>query len=130
MVERLRDYLQGRSCRAFKSVPHYFASGDFLTYFIRDERPVARREDDLLTVYRSRQTQEIIGFKIKGVRQILEKAGRFGICVDDGEVKLGMFFFYLSRSAKNEPMIKTYDELGAIARDVSIPKDAFDEIQQ
>lgn len=72
MEEKLTEYLATHKPKGFRSVPHYFALGDYLTYYTRDERSYAERIDDCLTVYRSMETREIVGLRINGASRILE----------------------------------------------------------
>src|SRR5262245_22209287 len=106
MAKDLKEYLEGRKGKRFQAVPHYFANGDYVTYYLRNERCHAQRVDDLLTVYLANGTKELVGCKIKGVKHILQTAGDFGVMVDDGEVHLGLFFFLGAALAKGEEQKK------------------------
>jgi hypothetical protein len=128
MAETLMDYLANHPFQEFRSVPQYFETGDFLSYFIRDEQSYAKRIDEYLTVYHSITSEEIVGFKIKGVRHVIEKAGKFRLTCHDGEVSLTFILFSFSMRAKDCSVSKTYEELGVIANDVRLPKDEFDLI--
>jgi hypothetical protein len=108
----LKAYLATHRCKGFSAVPHYFPRGDYVTYYFENDRCFSQRVDDLLTVYLSQETKEIVGFKIKGVRHILETAGSFHVTVDDGDVELGFFFFIGAAMAKNESQRRRYTELG------------------
>ncbi len=120
MAQDLKQYLQEHRCQGFRPVPHYFPSGDYVTYYFRNERCVAQRVDDLLTVFLASGTNELVGCKIKGVKHILAAAGDFGITVDDGQIKLGLFFFVGAALAQNEAQKKRYHEIGQIAKDVTL----------
>jgi hypothetical protein len=124
MAKDLKQYLEEHKSQGFRPVPHYFASGDFVTYYFRDDRCYAQRVDDLLTVYLALETHELVGCKIKGVKHILETAGNFGVFVDDGAVRLGLFFFYGIAGAKDEAQKKRYEELGRVAGSATLdPKE-------
>src|SRR5437764_1273068 len=84
MAEDLKHYLQEHSCQGFRPIPHYFAAGDFVTYYFRNERCYAQRVDELLTVYLGQGTNELVGCKIIGVKHILETASTFGVTVHEG----------------------------------------------
>src|SRR5262245_36993076 len=110
--KNLKEYLLKHKCKEFNAVPHYSAAGDFLTYSFRDERAYEQRVDELLTVYLSANSHELVGCKIKGVRHILETAGEFGVSLEEGEsVKLGFFFFVGAATAHEEKQKKRYEEL-------------------
>jgi hypothetical protein len=98
--------------------PVYFPTGDFLTYLLKDGPCIAERLDDVVTLYLSRDKQELIGFKVKGVRHILKKAGDFGVGVggEDG-IRLGLFFFAGAAPDRADklPKMRWYERLEAFA---------------
>jgi hypothetical protein len=102
MPQDLKQYLQEHKCKGFDPVPHYFPNGDFVTYYFRNERSFEQRVDELLTVYLAMETKELVGCKIKGVKHILSAAGDFGVTVEDGDLRLGLFFFVDAATAKSE----------------------------
>lgn len=53
----------------------YNAKGDYIEFQTVDEAVVADRIDDYLTIYRSLEKREAIGFKIKGVKALMNIAG-------------------------------------------------------
>src|SRR5262249_49234030 len=118
MAQNLKQYLEEHNCQGFRPVPHYFASGDFVSYYVLNERCYAQRVDDLLTVYLAFGTNELIGCKIEGVKHILDTAGMFGATVADGNVRLGVLFFYGAARANSEDQKKRYAELARMAKDV------------
>ena len=85
MANQLTEYLSSREASEFR--PHYFYSkdGDFLTYYFREDDCYAVRKDDTLTVYKSMADHEFVGFKLKGVRLLLDKLGEFCLEVRDGK---------------------------------------------
>lgn len=123
MAKDLKEHLKGRKVKDFKAVPHYFANGDYVTYYLRNDRCHAQRVDDLLTVYLAMGTDELVGCKIKGVKHILQTAGDFGVRVDDGDVHLGLFFFLGAAWTKDEAKKKRYEELGRMAKNVSLNRE-------
>lgn len=128
MEQTLNEYLKTHDCQGFRPVPHYFAFGDYLTYYFRDDRAYEQRVDDLLTVYLSMSTDELVGCKIKGVAHILRTAGDFGVRVDDGDVRLGFFFFVGASTATGEEGKKRYEELRRVAKDVKVKREEFASI--
>jgi hypothetical protein len=108
----LKQYLETHKCKGLNAVPHYFPRGDFVTYYFQNDRCFSQRVDDLLTVYLSQESKEIVGFKIKGVQHILRTAGNFEVTVEDGEIQLGFFFFIGAAMAKSEIQRRRYTELG------------------
>lgn len=100
----------------FRSVPHYFPEGDYLTMFFEQRIPCAQRVDDLLTIYRSEDgQQDLVGFKIKGVSQLAQKASAF-VSVQYEQMELGLL---LLSATGNEPPEGYYYELGKRIQGVS-----------
>lgn len=115
---KLTEFLKQNPPRGFRSEPVYFPTGDFLTYYLRDCPHVAERVDDALTVYLSHDTRELVGIKVKGVREILARARAFRVGVKDGDgVRLGLFFFASAgpSRADNLPRMKWYERLEQFA---------------
>jgi len=72
-MNSLLEYLKGRTCRGFKPFPHYSPDGDHVSYFLEDERCHAQRIDEHVTIYRADSDNRIVGFKLKGVRRIIDQ---------------------------------------------------------
>ena len=122
MVEDLKQYLAEHRCKGFRAAPHYFANGDFLTYFMCEDRCFAERVDELLTVYIAFDTKEVVGCKIKGVSQVLKTAGNFGVALGDGEVRLGFLFFAGAATAKDDIQLQRYEQVGKIASNIKLDR--------
>ena len=120
----LTEYLDLNPPKAFRSAPVYFPTGDFLTYLLKDGPCIAERLDDVVTLYLSRDTRELVGFKVKGVQHILKKAGAFGVGVGGGDgVRLGLFFFAGAAPDRADklPKMKWYERLEAFA-DITVDR--------
>jgi hypothetical protein len=102
MAQNLNDYLAENRCEAFHPIPHYFPTGDYLTYYFRDLPCHAKRVDDLLTVYLAFDTNELVGVKIKGVKALLQELGAFGVRIDRADVSLDVFVTLGRATAKDE----------------------------
>ena len=122
MEQTLKEHVQTHTCQGFYPVPHYSALGDFLTYFFRDDRAYEQRVDELLTIYLSMETDELVGCKIKGVRHILRTAGDFDVTLDGAGVRLGFFFFVGAAAAKDAKQKQRYEELRLIAKDATVDR--------
>lgn len=120
MAQNLKQYLDTHPPKGFKPVPHYFPNGDFVTYYFRPDRCYSQRVDDLLTVFLAMGNNELVGCKIKGVSHILKSAGNFGVTLDDGDVRLGFFFFVGAATARSERQKKRYEELSKVAQDAKV----------
>ena len=75
MADELTSFLTGKGVKEFRPHPYYSPDGDFLTFFLSDGDSIAKRVDELLTVYLSPQTNDLVGAKIKGVTHILRPWG-------------------------------------------------------
>ena len=128
MAQDLDEYLKTHRSQGFRPVPHYFAQGDFVTYYFRDDPCFAERVDDLLTVFLSFDTKELVGCKIKGVKHILQTAGDFGVALDDGEVRLGVFFFVGAALAKNDAQRNRYEQIGRQAQEATVDRKELEAI--
>jgi hypothetical protein len=78
--------------------------------------------DDILTIFLTFDTNELVGCKIKGVKHILQTAGDFGVCLDDDLVRLGMFFFVGASLAKDEGQRRSYEQIGQKAKDITMDR--------
>lgn len=118
MAQDLNEYLATRQPKGFSSVPQYFEDGDFVTYFLKNDLHYAQRVDGLLTIYLSEESDELIGCKIKGVREILETMGAFGVVIADhnNEISLGLLFLTAAAfsSASRERYLDIAKKVGAV----------------
>ena len=120
----LTEYIEQNPASAFRPAPVYFPTGDFLTYLLRDGPCVAERLDDVVTLYLSWDSRELVGFKVKGVSHILKKAGAFGVGVGGGDgIRLGLFFFAGAAPGQADtlPKMKWYERLEAFA-DITVDR--------
>ena len=109
----LADYIKGKRPAAFEARPLYVAEGDCLTFYFKDDDAYAERIDELLTVYRSAGTRELVGCQVKGVRYILKNLGTFGVEIRDGKVDLRVLFMAYAFTRKRIPA--EIDELKNVA---------------
>lgn len=95
----LTEFIKSNNPKKFTAKPYYSQHGDALIFYFKDDQSYAERVDALLTVYRSMETNEMVGCEIKGVQSILEKLGNFGINLTSPTVDLKLLFFgYLGHS--------------------------------
>ena len=85
--KKLEDYLRENEPEGFRPSPCYVPENDSMTFFFRNNESFARRIDGLLTIYLSLDTEDLVGFEIKGVRHILSSVDEFGIQFSGGKVK-------------------------------------------
>ncbi len=80
----------------FKPEAYYDPDGDCIEFLVKPDSFYARRLDDLVTVYYSHETGEIVGSLIKGVTSFCKKllADRPGarIVIHEGRIKIEHLF--------------------------------------
>ena len=105
--------------KAFAPSPLYTPEGDSLMFYMKDEESYRERIDELLTVYRSIETNEIIGCQIKGVRHKLDELSKFFVTVTSTELELGLLFLtYMAMASHDETVRHSYEFLGEQARNL------------
>jgi len=120
MANELMDYLSDKKAGKFRPHPHYYRDSDSLTFFFKDEDAVARRVDELLTVYVSAASEELVGAKIKGVQQILSTLGSFGVTIKDAGLTLGMLFLAGMAVSRELASKSEYIRIGEFVKSVPI----------
>jgi hypothetical protein len=121
MATTLNDYLKENPGAGFRSVPQYFAEGDFLVYFMKDRPHFAERLDDIVTVYLDLDTKELVGCKVKGVRHILKTADEFGVYLDGDTVRLAFLIFAGAASNQGGRKKEWYAQLRQL-KDVTVSR--------
>jgi hypothetical protein len=119
--EEFIDKLLGEPEREFAPFAEYDADGDCIEFFAAPGPFYAERIDGMLTVYRSRETKEIVGSLIKGAshlcKELLGKYPNLRIEVHDGKIRLVHIFraklWLLPR--ENEEIIHIYKLLADTA---------------
>jgi hypothetical protein len=111
MAPTLSEYLKQNPSQGFRPVPQYFATGDFLTYFLRDVPHYAERLDEVLTVYLSVDTKELVGVKVKGVRHIMKTVTELELLVDGDSVKMAVFIFAGAAADRADRKTERYAQL-------------------
>ncbi len=100
----------------FEPLATYDEDGDCMEFLISNESFYAKRIDDLVTVYYSRETDEIVGSLIKGVSKYINKLKErfpgFLVEIHEGSNMLGHFFLVPMWERNMEPMqVHIYKEL-------------------
>ena len=81
-----------RAATAFGPTATYDPDGDCIEFLVKPDPFYGERVDDLVTVYYSQETNEIIGSLIKGVHGFLRKHPGLTIDIRDGRVRLVHLF--------------------------------------
>jgi hypothetical protein len=107
-----------KSSGPFRPHASYDPDGDCIEFLTKPDSFYAERIDDLVTVYYSHNSNEIIGSLIKGVsslqKNLLRKCPGFQIEIRDGRVRLAHLFraHLWSRPAQPGDVISlTYEKL-------------------
>ncbi len=111
----------------FEPTAYYDRDGDCIEFLAKSDDFYAERVDGLLTVYRSRKDNKIIGSVIKGVshlyRNILQTYPGFAVEVRDGKVRLAHLFrarLWSGRPDEDRIIVKTYQTLAEFAEEEKV----------
>lgn len=102
-----RMMLLARPADQFEPTATYDPDGDCIEFLAKPDPFYAERVDDLVTVYYSQETDEVVGSLIKGVRGFCESIDRtmpgFKIEIRDGRVRVVHIFRARLWSSKTDP---------------------------
>jgi len=125
-----RMMLMAQPARRFAPTATYDPDGDCIEFLAGPDAFYAERVDDLVTVYYSQETKEVIGSLIKGVSkfcsELLEEMPGFRIEIHDGRVKLEHIFRARLWSSREDPQnlpTLAYKKLIAMAEDADVETD-------
>lgn len=107
-----------KDSKPFKVTASYDPDGDCIEFITKPDSFYAERVDDLVTVYYSQNSKQIIGSLIKGVsefcNEIMKKWPGFAIEIRDGKVMLAHLFLarlWSQKTEKTQIIIKVYEKL-------------------
>ena len=102
-----RMLLLARPADRFEPTAAYDPDGDCIEFLAKPDPFYAERVDDLVTVYYSQETHEVIGALIKGVsrfcKKMLEKMPGFKIEIQAGHIRLTHIFLARLWDTENDP---------------------------
>ncbi len=122
--------------RPFQPSATYDPDGDCIEFIIKPDNFYAHRVDDLLTVYYSEKTDELVGSFIKSIRafckKLVQQSPWFAIIVDEPPVRLSHLFVARLMQLPGRPdqtqlqLVTTYKELikRADQENIDIPREA------
>ena len=126
-----RMLLLARSGEQFRPTATYDPDGDCIEFLAKPDPFFAERVDDLLTVYFSQETGEVIGSLLKGVssfcRRMLERMPGFRIEIHDGRVRLVHLFLaklWFSATDPQDLVTMTYRKLIHVAEEAEAEVEA------
>ena len=119
-----RMMLLAKPAEQFRPTVTYDPDGDCVEFLARPDSFYAERVDDLVTVYYSHQTGNVVGSQIKGVskfcKSVLEKMPGFRIEIRDGRVSLEHILraklWFSDLAPENLPSL-TYQKLICLAEE-------------
>jgi len=121
----LNEFLENNQAKVepFRPCPLYVPEGDSLTFYLKDEDSYGERIDELLTIYKSTKTDEIVGCQIKGVRRKLKELQKFTVTLKDANLGLGLLFLTYMATTESPTARHQYEWLGKQAAKVraSVP---------
>ncbi len=122
-----RMMLLAQPAERFQPTATYDPDGDCIEFLTSPDPFYAERIDDLVTVYYSQETNEVIGSLIKGVSEfcaaVLQRMPGFRIEIRDGRVSLQHIFRARLWSAALDPQglpTLAYQKLIAMAEETEV----------
>lgn len=122
-----RMLLLARPAGEFRPTATYDRDGDCIEFLAAPDPFYAERIDDLVTVYYSQETDEVIGSLIKGVskfcRDMLGTMPGFIIEINDGPVSLHHIFLarmWSSRLGPEDIRTLTYQKLIQVSKETVV----------
>jgi hypothetical protein len=127
-----RMMLLARPAEQFQPTAVYDPDGDCIEFLAKPDPFYAERVDDLVTVYCSQETDEVIGSLIKGVSsfcsKVLEAMPGFRIEIKDGRVRLVHLFrarLWTSNTEPSDVATLTYEKLIQVAEESEVEAEMF-----
>jgi len=112
---------------AFQPSAIYDPDGDCIEFIAKPDSFYGERIDDLVTVYYSHESKEIVGSLIKSVskfyREVLQRVPGFKIEIHDGRVRLVHIFrarLWTSDLGPEDVVTVTYQKLLRVAEDTNV----------
>jgi hypothetical protein len=125
-----RMMLLARPAEQFRPTATYDPDGDCIEFLAKPDSFYGERVDDLVTVYYSQESGEVVGSLIKGVSQFCQEFSRknpgFRIVIHDGPVHLEHLFLARLWSRAEDPKgIQTlvYQKLIELAEETVVEGD-------
>src|SRR5438876_9335053 len=122
-----RMMLLAKPASEFKPTAYYDPDGDCIEFLAKPDPFYEERVDDLVTVYYSQKTGEVIGSLIKGVSSLTKRLRQelpgFLITIEDGRIRLEHLFLarmWLQKGESQTIESLTYKKLAEIAERTSV----------
>lgn len=122
-----RMMLMAKPASEFKATAYYDSDGDCIEFLAKPDPFYEERVDDLVTVYYSQKTGEVIGSLVKGVSKLTKRLAQelpgFMITSDDGRIRMEHLFLagmWMQKSEPQEIGVLAYKKLAEIAERTSV----------
>lgn len=122
-----RMLLMAKPADQFKPTATYDRDGDCIEFLSKPDPFYAERVDDLVTVYYSQETGEVVGSLIKGVSKfcadMLQRMPGFKIEIQDGPFKLEHIFLarlWLAEFNPQDIACLTYQKLIEVSKETMV----------
>ena len=118
----LENYLRENAPSGeFSPCARYDEDSDALTLYLSNEPDYRQRLNSRVTIYRSMETDELVGCRIKGVLAVLEDLGWFDVSICDGKNTLTILFVaFHGTFATDEQGREAYRQIGEAIRSAGI----------
>ena len=108
----------------FEPHAYYDADGDCVEFMARPDDFYAERIDDLVTVYYSRETNEIVGSFIKGISQFCDRMKArlpgFVIQIETKPIRIEHLFLARMWADGDEIQVMKYQQLVKVAEESGV----------
>jgi hypothetical protein len=95
-LQGMMKYLETAEPKGFEPRPYFGPEEDSLTFYFDNTESYGKRVDDLLTLFLSVKSDQLVGCRVKGIRKNLKRLGKLGIAIKHGKVRLDLFFQLLA----------------------------------
>ncbi len=128
-----RMSLMAKPAEDFRPFAYYDPDGDCIEFLIKPDPFYAERVDDLVTVYYSQDTDEVVGSLLKGVSKFCQdavaKMPGFKVEIRDGKIKLEHVFrlrMWTSTMKPRDLPTLTYQKLIDVAEKADLETENFE----
>ena len=115
----------GAPMGTFQPVATHDRDGDCIEFLAKPDAFYAERVDELVTVYYSQETNEVMGSLIKGVHGFMAQHPGLKVDIQDGRMRLVHLFRAKVWNKPNPKSVevRTYRKLIEVAEEVSVEAD-------
>ena len=113
---KLMEFLRSNApAKQFVPYSHFSKEADTLTVYFEGDADYSERLSDHVTLYRSIETEEIVGCRIKDVSGIIEDLPNY-LQVNHPEIQLSVIFLAFRGGVENRDLAETMNDLARTAK--------------